>query len=176
MGTWPHAPAAHLPGTRPARVQLTTVRGVLVLVIVSAQLATNAHLLRTPAAFCRSRAALPLLDLVAWLGWNTVLLALVVEAHGTNLARRSSRRGDGVALDLPLTAHWPKLLVWIPFAGALHLPLHTCCVLLHARVVASPQPVPAWWHCDINQTPRAFLVPVGFLCCRHCAVTILVWF
>lgn len=66
-------------------VQLTALRGVLVVTIITSQLAINARLLVSPSAFCDSRRALPLLDALTWMCWNVMLLTYLLEAHGTNL-------------------------------------------------------------------------------------------
>lgn len=76
----------------------------------------NIVLLVDPSSFCESRYVQPIVDALVWMSWNTVLLILVSESHGTNLIRHPDRH-DGVVWDQPLTVHWPKLLVWGPFTG-----------------------------------------------------------
>ena len=101
-----------------AGMQLTVTRGALVLGIIAGQLAINLYLLNRPAGFCQSY-VLPLIDNFTWMCWNFMLLTLVIEAHGTNLVRDSKRTGrrDSVVFDLPLSVHWPKLILWTPFTG-----------------------------------------------------------
>eukprot|EP00892_Ulva_mutabilis_P005451 jgi/Ulvmu1/3278/UM151_0026.1 len=159
-----------------ARVaQLTAVRGVLVLGIVVGQLAMNSHILAHPGAFCHSY-FLPLLDALIWMGWNFMLLTLVIEAHGTNLVLDPKRRTrhDTVLVDLPLSVHWPKLLLlWLPFTGlgtaaapALPGTAHLSAILPSCLWPLSPS-------CRSSRTTRlGLLLPslvehVGLLLCSH---------
>ena len=106
-------------------MQGTVFRGALVLTIVSCQLAITIYHLAVPSSFCQDRFVAPLIDLVIWLCWNTVLLTLLIDAHSTNLipgkeaTATAPARPPMFVFDLPLRPHLPKLLIWIPCTGAL---------------------------------------------------------
>lgn len=114
-------------------VQNSSVRALLTTIIIAGQLTLNAVYLSDPASFCTVGYAEPLIDLVVWLAWNTLLLIIVVESHGSVLIRRPDRQ-DGSVWDEPITVHWPKLLIWIPFTGTSPLlspaacPLRSCII------------------------------------------------
>lgn len=105
------------PSTGDACVQNSSVRALLTSIIIAGQLALNASFLADPASFCSIGYAQPLIDVVVWVAWNTLLLVIVIESHGSVLTRRPERQ-DGSVWDEPVTVHWPKLLIWLPFTGA----------------------------------------------------------
>lgn len=93
---------------------------MIAVAIVSGQLAVNVRLLTDPTVFCYSKLFMPIVGFLVFMGFNTLLLLLVVDAHGTNLHATKDCE-DGTVRDWPWTRHWPKAaFVWLPFSGARH--------------------------------------------------------
>jgi hypothetical protein len=58
----------------------------------------------------------PFVQGVVWFAWNSLLCAMAIDAHGTNM-RQVKHRSDGAIKDLPLTFHWPKFILWLLVLG-----------------------------------------------------------
>eukprot|EP00892_Ulva_mutabilis_P005827 jgi/Ulvmu1/3616/UM017_0028.1 len=97
--------------------QAAGVRGVVATLILTGQVAANVRLLTDPAVFCYSKYFMPTVGFFIFVGFNTLLLQLVVDAHGTNLDT-SKQSPDASVRDRPWISHWPKVaFVWLPFSG-----------------------------------------------------------
>jgi hypothetical protein len=105
-------------GRRITAVQLAGARAVIMLCVTSAYTAVNAVVLADPGALCKAR-AVAWLGAVRWVGWNCVLLAMIIDAHGLVPRRGAGGRIDGAVRDLPCRVHWKKLLLWACLTGAL---------------------------------------------------------
>eukprot|EP00892_Ulva_mutabilis_P005825 jgi/Ulvmu1/3614/UM017_0026.1 len=109
---------------RSKTVQASMVRATVIFIIVAGQLFVNIHLWVDPSSFCTSRILQPVINGAVWICWNTLLCLLVIESHNTNLLPlKAGAHGhdatvgsghDATVESLPVTAHWPKLLIWIP--------------------------------------------------------------
>lgn len=98
-------------------LQYTNFKLIVAALILGGQMAQNGMLLQSPSDFCRLSGRQAAMAAVVWFGWNTLLLTLVIDAHGTNLKDNTSR-SDGTVRDLPITFHWPKLILWLILFGA----------------------------------------------------------
>ena len=156
-------------------MQATAVRGIAATMIVTAQFAGNVRLLTDPSAFCYSKTFMPTMGFVTFMGFNTVLLLLVVDAHGTNL-ESTKHRSDGTVRDRPWISHWPKIVfIWLPMSGVNHSgPLShrhfpsavspAACTpqASHTRILKPPPREP--YHCPLHSIPQPRLHPD-----HHCA-------
>lgn len=156
-------------------MQATAVRGIAATMIVTAQFAGNVRLLTDPSAFCYSKTFMPTMGFVTFMGFNTVLLLLVVDAHGTNL-ESTKHRSDGTVRDRPWISHWPKIVfIWLPMSGVNHSgPLShrhfpsavspAACTpqASHTRILQPPPREP--YHCPLHSIPQPRLHPD-----HHCA-------
>ena len=86
--------------------------------------AQNLVLLLSPGTFCDMPRSQVALAGVVWFSWNTLLLLLVIDAHGVCL-KDQAKRSDGTVADEPITFHWPKLIMWLIFFSALRCLQHT---------------------------------------------------
>eukprot|EP00892_Ulva_mutabilis_P005824 jgi/Ulvmu1/3613/UM017_0025.1 len=95
-------------------VQAVFIRAVVIFIIVGGHLFLNVHLGADPGSFCTSHVIQPVVNAFVWVSWNTLLCLLAIDSHCTNLLE-SKERSDGMVRDKPLSYHWPKLFVWIPY-------------------------------------------------------------
>jgi hypothetical protein len=58
------------------------LRCVIMNIIITSYIIHNAVVLSNAAYFCRSPVILTVISTVRWMGWNTLLFVLVIEAHG----------------------------------------------------------------------------------------------
>lgn len=93
------------------------LKATVMAVSLATFIAGNAIVLARPEAFCRTPAALTALSSVRWVGWSTLVLVLLVDAHGCVL-HPTPARPRGLVQDLPLAFHWRKLLLWAALVGA----------------------------------------------------------
>ena len=86
--------------------------------VVTGQFASNVRLLTDPSIFCYSTKFMPAMGLIIFTGFNSILLLLVIDAHGTNFISGGGTSPKTVR-DAPWTIHWPKVVfIWLPFLGA----------------------------------------------------------
>lgn len=87
----------------------------------------NLSLLLSPDGFCNIKPHQVALAGIVWFSWNTLLLMLVIDAHGVCLKDQAGR-SDGTIGDEPITFHWKKGILWLVLFGEFQS-LPTCRVL-----------------------------------------------
>ena len=104
-------------GRRKAVVRRTTARTLVTAFVLLTWLIGSVSRAIDPEIFCSPSELTTVTDFLHWSGWNTLLLLVLIDGHGTNLVDIPGRE-DGTVRDKPLWWHWPKLSLWLVGEGA----------------------------------------------------------
>jgi hypothetical protein len=99
-------------------IQKVGARGIVMNVILISYIVMNSVVLGDSENFCKTSPVLKIAEALQWQGWNTFLLIMLIDAHGTNL-HETPGTPDGIVMDLPWYVHWPKLFIWTPLFGVI---------------------------------------------------------
>ena len=114
-------------GRRRRTIELVGARAAVMNLLLVTHIVSNEAILIDPTHWCRGTALLSAAAFTRWMGWNTMLLLLLVNAHGERLTDLPGR-ADGMVRDLPYRFHWKKLVLFGAVTSALRAGgRSTCC-------------------------------------------------
>lgn len=106
-------------------LQSTGARTVVMLTILITHSVASALVASDANWYCSPPRVIAVLNFIRWVGWNTLLLLMVIQGHGCVLIEDSQPQQPGRARRYPESVllkgwlwHWPKLIVWAAATGA----------------------------------------------------------